>query len=124
MGLIAHAVETLPPARILTIEGTVEVSRTNSNAWSAAHTNQALAYGDRVRTLAQSRATVQLADTSVQRLFSLTVLTIEEPSRAVEQGKPLLRLDAGRLFFKSWARPQQQEFRTPTASGAIRGTEL
>ena len=100
----------------------MEVLRGEAGVWVAAEPNQRLGIGDKLRTGENSRATIQLANASVERLRSLTVITIEAP-RKVEGGISLL-LERGALFFKSWAKPETQEFRTPTVAGAIRGTEF
>ena len=109
-------------AIIITIEGRVEVLRGGAGAWVAAERNQRLGIGDKLRTGENSRATIQLANASVERLRSLTVITIEAPRKA--EGGISLLLERGALFFKSWAKPETQEFRTPTVAGAIRGTEF
>ena len=66
-------------AIIITIEGRVEVLRGEAGVWVAAEPNQRLGIGDKLRTGENSRATIQLANASVERLRSLTVITIEAP---------------------------------------------
>jgi predicted Zn-dependent protease len=106
---------------LLTVEGRVEVARAGSLAWTAGQTNQSLAIRDRVRTGMRSRATVRLTDLSVLRLSALTTIEIQPPKSG---NKPVLEQRSGATYFLNRERPGEIEFRTPQASGAIRGTEF
>jgi tetratricopeptide (TPR) repeat protein len=107
---------------LLTIEGKVEVARAGGAVWTAAETNQLLNAGDRVRAGSRSRATIRLLDLSVLRVNELTTLEIRPPG---EPGKRmLLDLKAGRSYLFNREKPTELQFRTPLASGAIRGTEF
>lgn len=108
-------------AVIVGIEGSVTWIRAGADAWQPATTNLALAAGDRLRTGPRSRATVQFSDRSVKRLAELTTFMLEAPEAG---GKSRFQLDVGRVFFKSWERPGEIQFRTRTVSGAVRGTEF
>ena len=114
----------LAPAQpaLLTMEGRVEVARAGSLAWTAGQTNQTLAFRDRVRTGMRSRATVRLSDLSVLRLSELTTIEIQPPTKP--GNKPVLEQRSGATYFLNRERPSEVEFRTPQASGAIRGTEF
>ena len=118
-----HAQENAPPpSTLLTAEGKVEVFTTGAAAWTPAHANQSLGIGDRVRTGVRSRATLRLSDQTVLRVNELTLLEIR-PS--LTSGKrALLDLKAGSTYFFNRGRPSETDFRTPVASGAIRGTEF
>src|SRR6266496_370759 len=107
---------------LLTIEGKVEVSTVGSTAWTPARTNQVLRVGERVRTGLRSRATLRLSDKSVFRINELTTLKIQPPPGS--SNAPVLDLGAGSTYFYSREKPAAVEFRTPLASGAIRGTEF
>jgi len=109
-------------AVVLTVEGRVEVARRGILQWAPAKTNQTLQVGDRLRTGPRSRATVQLSDLSVLRINELTTLEIQPPQ--AHGIKPGLDLRSGAVYFFNRERPGQIEFRTPLASGAIRGTEF
>lgn len=111
-----------PEPLLLTVEGQVQVSPTGATQWVAGHTNQLLHLGDRLRTGERSRATVRLSDLSVLRVNELTVLQIREPDTSGNQS--LLDMHLGSSYFFSRERPARQQFRTPLASGAIRGTEF
>jgi Tfp pilus assembly protein PilF len=108
--------------QILSIEGRVEVLPVNTTTWLAAKTNQVLKIGDKVRTMDHSRATVRLSELTVERLRELTTIQIRPP-RDPAKGS-LLDVNAGSIYFLSRERPAKQEFRTPSTSGAIRGTEF
>ncbi|HEX3988210.1 MAG TPA: FecR domain-containing protein, partial [Verrucomicrobiae bacterium] len=78
--------------------------------------------GDRLRTGLRSRATVRLSNLTVLRVNELTTLQIQPPSEPGKQSS--LDLEKGAAYFFSRERPTEMEFRTPLASGAIRGTEF
>jgi Tfp pilus assembly protein PilF len=107
---------------VLTVEGRVESARRATQQWSLAKTNQPLEVGDRLRTGFRSRATLRLSDLSVLRVNELTTLEIQ-PAQALG-AKPGLDLRSGAIYFFNRERPGEVQFRTPLASGAIRGTEF
>jgi Flp pilus assembly protein TadD len=107
---------------LLTIERKVEVARAGSAEWSPGYTNEPLRLRDRVRTAARSRATLRLSDLTVSRLDELTTLEIQPPSKP--GNKPIIEQRSGVIYFLNRERPTEMEFRTPQASGAIRGTEF
>jgi cytochrome c-type biogenesis protein CcmH/NrfG len=107
---------------LLTAEGKVEAAAAGSTDWQAASTNQTLHVGDRLRTGLHSRATVRLSNLTVLRVNELTTLQIQPPSAPGKQSA--LDLEKGAAYFFSRERPTEMEFRTPLASGAIRGTEF
>lgn len=106
--------------QILTIEGTVNVFL--SGKWQIARPGQCLQVGDQLHTASGSRATVRFSDLSVLRVNELTTFGILPPVQ--ENKKPLLDLKSGSLYFFSREKPAEIQFRTPTAAGAIRGTEF
>src|ERR1043166_349581 len=108
-------------SQLLTIEGKVEALRAGAKDWIAAQTNQIPRVNDRVRPAIKSRATIRLSDQSVLRLNQLTTIEIQP----VPPGKKaVLDLKAGAAYFYNREGAGQTEFRTPAASGAIRGTEF
>ena len=107
---------------LLTTEGKVEVSRMGNGPWIAGQTNLALHVGDRLRTGLRSRATVRLSNLTVVRVNELTTLQIQPPSAPGKQSR--LDVGSGSTYLLSRERPTEVEFRTPLASGAIRGTEF
>lgn len=110
------------PSVLLTIEGRVEVARAGQAAWNAGQTNQPLQTGDRVRTGSKSRATIRLSNLSVLRVNELTTLEIRPALRA--DSPTGLDLKSGSTYFFNREKSSDVQFRTPLASGAIRGTEF
>ena len=129
LALVLSSLCAHPPAAraaadtvVLTAEGKVEVAASGATTWSAVRTNQVLQTGDRLRTGLRSRATLRLSDKSVLRVNELTTLKIQPPATA--NNAPVLDLTSGATYFFSHEKPATLEFRTPLASGAIRGTEF
>ncbi|MCI0747125.1 MAG: TonB-dependent receptor [Verrucomicrobia subdivision 3 bacterium] len=113
---------TDPFCVVLTREGKVEFARKGTTQWAAAETNQVLNVGDRFRTALRSRATLRWSDLSVVRVDQLTSMEIQPPEKPID--KPQLELRSGATYFFSRERPEEVQFRTPVAAGAIRGTEF
>jgi len=107
---------------LLEFSGTVEFAPAGAAAWQPAKAGQLLRLGDRLRTQADSRATLRLSDRSVIRVNQLTVLEIR-PSAAASARKRF-KLQRGSIFFLDREKPGDIEFETPLATGAIRGTEF
>ncbi|HWD20768.1 MAG TPA: TonB-dependent receptor [Verrucomicrobiae bacterium] len=117
----AQTPSTNQNATIVTMTGKVEVSFVGSTAWMPTHTNEFLKVGDRVRTGKSSRATLRLSNQSVLRVYELTTLEIQAPSGGK---RTALNLQSGAAYFFDRDKPLETQFRTPSASGAIRGTEF
>ena len=112
----------IPSTRLLAIEGRVEVAASGSAAWNPGNTNEVLNIGDRLRTGSRSRATIQLSDRSILRINELTTIEIRQPqSTGANAG---FEMKSGASYFFNRERPGAVEFKTPLASGAIRGTEF
>ena len=125
--VLAQPTPASPPppsdhALLLVIEGSVEVTRADTDAWRPGKTNQVLETADRLRTGERSRAAVRLSDQSVLRLSEMTTIEIRAPT--ADSQKPGLDLKRGLLFFFSRERPRQLRWSTPAASGSVRGTEF
>jgi len=110
-----------PESQLVEFAGNVEITIANTNDWQPARINQLLRPGDRLRTAADSRATLQLSDRSVLRISQSTILEIQPPTRPARHRFGLKR---GALFFFDREQPADVEFETPLAAGAIRGTEF
>jgi len=107
---------------VLTVEGNVEVASSGTTTWSIVTPNQVLRVGDRVRTGLRSRATLKWSDLSVLRINQLTSMELIAPEK--EGGQKQLELKSGAAYLFSREKPEEIQFRTPVASGAIRGTEF
>ena len=121
--LISPAQQPLSEAStVISAEGTVEVLHVGATNWSTAAVGDKLNVGDQVRTGPRSRATVRLSNLSVLRVGELMSYEIEPPRAAA--GKPGLNFKSGAAYFFSRDKPQEVQIRTPTVTGAIRGTEF
>ena len=108
-------------SRLVGFAGKVEVTLPATNDWRAAITNQLLHPGDRLRTAADSRATLLLSDRSVIRVNQSTLIEIQPPTQPARRR---FSLKHGALYFLNREKPAAVEFETPLATGAIRGTEF
>jgi tetratricopeptide (TPR) repeat protein len=109
-------------AVLLTVSGKVEVEPRGTTVFTPGQTNQVLKLGDRLRTGVDSLATVRLSNLSILRVDELTTLTIQPPEQPGRRA--VLNLDSGAAYFFNRDKPSETQFRTPSASGAIRGTEF
>jgi len=119
----SHAADTAPQTCILVEkEGKVEIARKGSTTWNAAQVDEKLQPGDRLRTGLRSRATLRWSELSVLRISELTSMEVQPPATAANKAQVDLR--SGAAYFFSREKPTEVQFRTPVASGAIRGTEF
>jgi ferric-dicitrate binding protein FerR (iron transport regulator) len=107
---------------LLAVEGTVEVARAGSQEWEIAQRDTTLRPGDRLRTEPNSRATLRLSDLSVFRVNEMTTLQLRPPPS--KNKRAMIDVKGGSLYFFSREKPLDVQFSTPTAAGAIRGTEF
>lgn len=107
---------------VLTIDGSVDIFRAGGGDWAKAALNQALSFGDRLRTGPNSRATVRMTDLTVIRVNASTTFEIQPPPN--QKMKPVLNLRNGSVYLYSRDRSEEFQIRTPVAAGAIRGTEF
>jgi tetratricopeptide (TPR) repeat protein len=109
-------------AVLLSFSGSVDVSPAGSTAFAPAKPNQILHLGDQVRSGKASRASLRLSDKSVLRLYESTTLEIKSPDQAGHND--VIDVKSGATYFFNRDKPQETQFQTPSASGAIRGTEF
>ena len=109
-------------AIVISLEGSVEILPRGTTNWVTAKTGQSLGIGYQLRTGARSRAMIRLSNLSVLRVGERMTYEIEAPR--VAGGKPVLNLRFGSIYFFSRDKPQETQLRTPTVTGAIRGTEF
>jgi tetratricopeptide (TPR) repeat protein len=118
---LALAQEPAYQGKLISTEGQVQFSRQKAD-WSAANVGQNLQTLDRVRTLALSRALVQLMGLGRLRLQEQTTLEVLPPRNTKSKGT--LDLKSGLMYFFTRDRPQEFEVQTPKALAASRGTEF
>jgi tetratricopeptide (TPR) repeat protein len=109
-------------AKILQVENIVQTTRGAQGNWSPAAKDQVLAVGDRVRTRQRSRATLRLTDLYTLRLEQFS--TVEIAPAMFDDSKPRLDLGAGAAFIFSREKSGEIDIKTPTANGAMRGTQV
>ena len=122
VGLFASAdAQETSQAEVLTVENEVDTSKP-AGGWAPAAVGQALATRDRLRTGEDSRAAVRLADATVLRVDELTETEILPAQQATD--KPTLNVKQGGAYFFSREKSREVNVQTPSANGAIRGTEF
>ena len=106
-------------ARLVSLQGTIEVRRAQSTQWSPAAADAALCPGDAVRVGERSRAALRLANESNLRLDQNSALTLPAP----EEGIAFIELLRGALnvFTRT---PQPFKVRTPFVNAGVEGTEF
>ncbi len=107
---------------VVEVANRVESAKSGTENWVPAPAGQILRVKDRLRTGMKSRATLRLSNQSLLRLNQLTTIEIQPPP--TEEKRSILDLKKGAAYFYNRETPVETEFRTPLASGAIRGTEF
>jgi tetratricopeptide (TPR) repeat protein len=108
-------------AALVEKENVVDVA-SGGAGWTAASVGQPLKTRDKLRTGEDSRAAVRLADASVLRVDELTTTEILPPKTAAD--KATLSVEQGSTYFFSREKAREVKLETPSANGAIRGTEF
>jgi tetratricopeptide (TPR) repeat protein len=120
--LQADAVSTNAFIVIQSVVGVGEVQESGASTWTPARSGATMAPGDRFRTGKASSAIVRLPDHSLLTIGELGDFQAKEVERAEY---PLLyRLQKGVFYLFHRDRPAKCRLEMPTASAAIRGTEL
>src|SRR4051794_20284395 len=68
-----------PPARAVSVQGTVEIKRASASDWQPVRLNDSLCPGDTIRVQDRSRADVALLNQSMLRLNANSTVVIEAP---------------------------------------------
>ncbi|MBI4474887.1 MAG: FecR domain-containing protein, partial [Acidobacteria bacterium] len=123
-------------AKIIGIQGRAEYKRPGNSPWLPAVNFQNLENGDSIRTLAQSRAVVLLADETQVKLNASTTLELQNvrqtssllvrvvQASVTQTGQSLLNLSQGQTWLRSKLKPANVRVNTPAVTAAIRGTEF
>ena len=110
------------PGRMLTKENQVDYFASGRPP-VAAPTNQWLEFGDALRTLSWSRATVRLTDWSQIYMKHQSRLAIARSAESTNA--PSIRLDEGEIYFSSRGGGRQRvTVQTPQVRGTPEGTEF
>src|ERR687892_940813 len=109
-----------PAARVVSIQGTVELKRAGTDVWTPVMLEEALCIGDALRVGQASRAALALANDSTLRLDQRTTLQLRG---IAEEARSLLELLFGAVYFFSH-QPRALEVETPFVNAAAEGTEF
>ena len=108
-------------SKLISIEGRVLFAR-GDGTFKNATEGQVLFYGDRIRTGENSRAALRLPNGSLLRVNQLSTVEIKQP--ADREKEATISIWEGVMYLFSRANPEEVDFETPTATGAIKGTEF
>lgn len=110
---------TAAAARVVSVQGTVELRRGPSTSWSAAAVEVELCPGDSLRVGERSRAALRLANDSTVRLDQFTALTLG----AAQERASLIDLLRGAINIITRT-PKPFDVRTPFLNAGVEGTEF
>lgn len=110
-------------AKLMTVQGRqVQAMPFGAARWQAAKKGMDLKIRDQVRTGRRSTATIRLSDKSELQMRQLSTIEIQPPTQS--SPKKVLNFRSGAAYFFNREDPGTTTFQTPTASGAVRGTEF
>ena len=107
-------------ARLVSLEGKVEVRRSNAARWLPTGINETYCFGDQLRVGAQSRASVELNNDTILRLDQKSLLILPE---AKKERLSFVELLKGALHLISRVKGRL-EVRTPFVNAGLEGTEF
>jgi tetratricopeptide (TPR) repeat protein len=109
-----------PAARVVSLQGAVELRLAGTDVWTPATLGEALCFGDALRVGRASRAALALANDATLRLDERTTLQLRG---VAEEARSLIDLILGGVYFFSH-RPRALEVDTPFVNAAAEGTEF
>ncbi|MFZ7124763.1 MAG: TonB-dependent receptor domain-containing protein [Desulfobacterales bacterium] len=107
-------------AKVVSIQGAVDIRRGDAENWSPARLEELLCEGDVIRVMDLSRAAIMLPNDAVVRLDQKTTVSLTPPKT---QTSYLLDLIEGAVHFFSRV-PRSLRIHTPFVNGTIEGTEV
>lgn len=124
--VLSYAAQTckIELARIVSIEGTIEIRRAvnnQNNIWTPIGMNDAVCLGDIIRSRTNSRAGLRLANNSMLRLdqrSSMTFLLEEDKNKSF-----LMNLLEGAIHIITRT-PKPFDVKTPFINASVHGTEF
>lgn len=108
-------------ARIISIQGMIELRRTHQTSWQPAVMQAAICPGDTIRARSHSRAALLLSNASVLRLDQKTSMTF--PKAENSESASLLDLFSGAIHIITRT-PKPFKIRTPFVNAGVDGTEF
>jgi len=115
-----------PAGTVTAASGKVTVISSADAAGSALKLGQPVYPGDRIKTGANGRAQIVLADGTQLKVNYLTDITLraaDSKGKASERGIGSIKLALGNLWAKVVKKNSRLEFETPAAVAAVKGTE-
>ena len=111
----------LEVARVVSMQGIIELRRAQERVWQQASMNTTLCAGDMIRARAQSRAALRLSNDSMLRLNQKTSITF--PALQETKDTSLLDLFEGAIHIITRT-PKPFKIRTPFVNASVEGTEF
>jgi Flp pilus assembly protein TadD/outer membrane receptor protein involved in Fe transport len=108
-------------ATIVSVRGDVDYS-VDGKTWHDAAKGQQVGANTRLRTGDDSRAAIKLSTGAILRIDELSLVDLVPPSQP--DNSVALSIIEGLFYFFSRSTPEAVEILTPSATGAIRGTEF
>lgn len=108
-------------ARIVSIQGVIELRRAQETHWQHAGLDEGVCAGDSVRVRSHSRAALRLSNDSMLRLDQKT--SISFPEIHADPGTSLLDVLEGAIHIITRT-PRPFKIRTPFANASVEGTEF
>ena len=109
-----------PVAKLVSIQGDAQIRHDNTSSWQTISLDDVLCPGDMLRTAANSRAAIVLANESVLRIDQKSTITFP---KAQEDKYSVLELLRG-VFHIFSHRPRSLKVVTPYVNGVVEGTEF
>jgi len=119
----AYATTSCQPevARVVSMQGIIELRRVQERIWQQASMNTTLCAGDMIRARSQSRAALRLSNDSMLRLDQKTSITF--PALQEAKDTSLLDLFEGAIHIITRT-PKPFKIRTPFVNASVEGTEF
>jgi tetratricopeptide (TPR) repeat protein len=126
-----------PVAKIISINGNVEIRKNVTSNWLAAETNQSLFAGDEIRTGADSKTALLMADETLLQINRNSKLQLKEVAQTsgwiklrgliktgLSKAKSIYNLESGEIWLRNKNTEIHLDVNTPVVSAGIRGTEV
>jgi hypothetical protein len=111
-----------PPASVMTFSGKVLYLRYGNTNWYNPSDRQPLDILDRLRTLEDGRATVEMKDLSQLRVDPQSEFIVTPPRSATAKGR--IEVERGLLYFLDRNQPREIDVDTPAGATTMEGTEF
>ncbi len=108
-------------ARVVSVQGTVELQRTQETGWQSVEIETQVCAGDRIRVRHHSRAALRLVNDSMLRLDQKTTVTF--PASQENQSLSIMDLINGAIHIITRT-PRPFKVNTPFMNAGVEGTEF